>query len=233
MLTPEEIKRAILQLAPIDRESMAYWFGNHTEHFVAEPSVAYGTDPEPKLLTVDEYLAFEETTPIRHEYIAGALYAMSGASLPHNRITMNLATALHLHLRGAPCRPYMLDAKLRLQVARDTIFYYPDIAVTCAPEPNEAYLEQPRLIIEVLSPSTEKIDRREKALHYRHIHTVEEYVLIAQKNPRIEIQRRTDNWQPTTITALDASAELRSLGLSLPLSQIYEDVPRTWTDDVQ
>jgi Uma2 family endonuclease len=233
MLTPKEIKRAILQLAPIDRESIAYWFGNHTEHFVAEPAVAYGADRESKLLTVEEYLAFEETTPIRHEYIAGALYAMSGASLPHNRITMNLATALHLHLRGTPCKPYMSDAKLRLQAARDTIFYYPDIAVTCAKEASEAYLEQPRLIIEVLSPSTEKIDRREKALHYRYIDTVEEYVLIAQNQPQIEIQRRTDNWQPTTITALDASAEFRSLGLSLPLSQIYEDVPGTWTDDVQ
>jgi len=233
MLTPEEIKRAILQLAPIDRESMAHWFGNNTEHFVAEPAVAYGADPGSKLLTVEEYLAFEETSPIRHEYIAGALYAMSGASLPHNRIAMNLATALHLHLRGTQYKPYMLDAKLRLQAARETIFYYPDIAVTCAQEDGETYLEQPRLIIEVLSPSTEKIDRREKALHYRHIDTVDEYVLIAQKTPRIEIQRRAENWQPTIITALDASAEFRSVGLSLPLLQIYEDMPNTWTEDIQ
>jgi len=68
---------------------------------------------------------------------------------------------------------------------------------------------------------------------YRHIDTVDEYVLIAQKTPRIEIQRRAENWQPTIITALDASAEFRSLGLSLPLSQIYGDMPNTWTEDVQ
>jgi len=76
----------------------------------------------------------------------------------------------------------------------------------------------------VLSPSTEKIDRREKALNYRQIATLEEYVLIAQNRPRVEIQRRADEWRPTFVTSLDATAEFNSIGLSLPLTQIYEGV---------
>jgi Uma2 family endonuclease len=75
----------------------------------------------------------------------------------------------------------------------------------------------------VLSPSTEQIDRREKALNYRQIATLEEYVLVAQDRPHVELQRRADNWQPTVVTSLDATAEFHSIGLSLPLTQIYDD----------
>jgi Uma2 family endonuclease len=87
------------------------------------------------------------------------------------------------------------------------------------------YLEEPKLIVEVLSPSTERIDRREKALNYRQVATVEEYVVVAQDSPCVEFQRRADDWRPTIATSLDSIATFRSIALSLPLRQIYEDAP--------
>jgi Uma2 family endonuclease len=112
---------------------------------------------------------------------------------------------------------------LRLKVGHDDVFYYPDVMVACQREDaSEYYLQLPKLIIEVLSPSTEKTDRREKALNYRQIAALEEYVLIAQNRSHLEIQRRADDWRPTLVTSPDATAEFRSIGLSLPLTQIYE-----------
>jgi Uma2 family endonuclease len=229
MNTVQEIKQAILQLPEGERESIATWLGNGSDtdsnYGVSEPALAYANSPASPLLTADEYLEFEQTADGRHEFVAGVLYAMAGPSKRHNRIALNLAAAFHGHVRGGPCDAYISDVKLRLKVGYDDVFYYPDVMVACQREDaSEYYLQLPKLIIEVLSPSTEKIDRREKALNYRQIATLEEYVLIAQNRPHLEIQRRADDWRPTLITSLDATAEFRSIGLSLPLTQIYEDV---------
>jgi Uma2 family endonuclease len=104
----------------------------------------------------------------------------------------------------------------------DDIFYYPDIMVACGHIGIEKYyLSNPTLIVEVLSPSTESIDRREKALHYRQISTLEEYVLVAQDAPEVTIYRRADEWALSTLRALQDVAEFRSIDLSLPLAEIY------------
>jgi Uma2 family endonuclease len=117
-----------------------------------------------------------------------------------------------------------VEFKLRLKAGHDDLFYYPDVMVACGQEGmTEYYLQHPRLIIEVLSPSTEQIDRREKAFNYHQIATLEEYILVAQDRPYVELQRRADDWQPTTATSLQAAAEFHSIGLSLPLTQIYDD----------
>jgi Uma2 family endonuclease len=230
MHTPEEIKQAIRQLTSIERRDMTQWLADANDYAVAEPALAYGTDSSTRLLTVDEYLAFEETAGVKHEYVAGVLYAMCGVSKSHNLIGLNLATAFHNHLRGSPCRTCLSDVKLKLKARQDDIFYYPDIMVACGHETaSEVFLEQPKLVIEILSPPTERTDRREKALNYRHVDTLEEYVLIAQNRTRIEIQRRAADWQPTVLTSLEDLVEFRSIDFSLSLSKIYEEVSNAWT----
>jgi Uma2 family endonuclease len=174
------------------------------------------------LLTVDDYLAFEKDGRLRHEYVASEIFPMTGGGLEHNIIAGNIFTALSVHLRGSSCRTFMSDFKVRLKNGMDDIFYYPDVMVACGNAGVEKYyLTQPKLIIEVLSPTTEAIDRREKALHYRQIPTLEEYVLVAQDAPEITIYSRTDGWAFSTLRSLQDVAAFRSIELSLPLAEIY------------
>jgi Uma2 family endonuclease len=172
---------------------------------------------------VEEYLRLEERGRERHEYINGVVHAMSGASEPHNVISLNLAAAFHAHLRGGPCRAYIADFKVRLEINREDIFYYPDVMVACERAGVEKYyLRYPTLVVEVLSPSTKTIDRREKLLNYPQIETVEEYVLVSQNEYGVTIHRRSEKWAPTCLDSPEAIADFRSINLRLPLSRIYE-----------
>ena len=183
------------------------------------------TAARPLHLSVDDYLKFETDAPVRHEYVAGIAHPMADNTLRHNLIAGNVASAFHCHLRGGPCRTYMITLKLRLMVNLRDVFYYPDVMVACTREgAEEYYLRYPKLIVEVLSESTESIDRREKLLNYPTISTLAEYILIAQDAPDITLHRRETHWRPTVLTAKDAKVEFPSLKLSLPLAQIYEGV---------
>ncbi|MEO7411778.1 MAG: Uma2 family endonuclease [Opitutaceae bacterium] len=176
-------------------------------------------------LTVDDYLRHEADGQLRHEYIGGSVHAMAGASEQHNLISGNLFTAFHTHLRGGPGKAYMADFKVRLEVNREDIFYYPDVMVACVRDGVEKfYLRYPKLIIEVLSPSTAAIDRREKLLNYPLIPTLAEYVLVSQDSREITLHRREEQWRPVVITAADVPVEFRSIKLSVSLAQIYEGV---------
>lgn len=171
----------------------------------------------------DEYLAFEEQSPYRHEYVNGAVYAMSGASLAHNQIAQELVVAFRSHLRGGPCRPFFLEAKLEIRAGCDRIMYYPDVMVSCRPEDRtEQVVRNPKLVVEILSKSTQQIDRREKTMTYQRVDSIEEYVLIAQNQPRVIVHRRAEDWRPVLHSAMDASVEFRSIGLRMSLEQIYE-----------
>ena len=175
------------------------------------------------LLSVEDYLRHESDGAIRHEYIGGRVHAMAGTSEAHNTISVNLVSAFHAHLRGGPCKAYMADFKVRVEINREDIFYYPDVMVACQRTGVEQYyLRYPTLLVEVLSPSTENIDRREKLLNYPQIPTVEEYVLVSQETREVTIHRRAEDWTPRLLTSPDAVAEFRSIKLSLPLRQIYE-----------
>ncbi len=104
-------------------------------------------------MTVADYLAFEESSPVRHEFIGGEIHAMSGGSEAHSTIAGNIFAKLRVALRGGPCRAYAENFKVRLEIARDDIFYYPDVVVTCNPAGTENFfLRLPTLIVEVLSP---------------------------------------------------------------------------------
>lgn len=120
-------------------------------------------------------------------------------------------------------RPYMSDVKVKLQVNRDVHVYYPDVMVVCDRDPQEdRYLENPKLIVEVLSTSTAGVDRHEKRVAYRGIAALVEYVIVAQNLTEVTVFRRDENWEPKVLESLDATLELRSIDLRLPLSQVYE-----------
>ena len=180
---------------------------------------------KPQLLTVEEYLEGEQLSDVRHEYIGGLVYAMAGASDEHNTIVGNFHAALHSHLRGKSCRVFMLDAKVRLKVAADDILYYPDLMVWCDPrDTNRFFKRHPRVIIEVLSESTERTDRREKFLSYTQIETLEEYILVAQDKMEVTLFRRANQWQPEILKTATQSLPLASIDFSIALPAIYEGV---------
>lgn len=177
------------------------------------------------LPSVEEYLQQEAGSRLRHEYLAGEVFAMTGASPRHNRIAGRLYVAFANHLGSGPCQPYMSDVKVRFKINSDEYLYYPDVMVACDREgEREHYLRNPKLIVEILSPSTEEIDRREKAIHYRSILSLEEYALVAQDDREVTLQRRSDHWKSTVYTAPEHVVEFRSIGLSLPIAKIYEGV---------
>ncbi|HYN79752.1 MAG TPA: Uma2 family endonuclease, partial [Lamprocystis sp. (in: g-proteobacteria)] len=136
-------------------------------------------------ISVEEYLQGEPASPIRHEYIAGQVFAMAGAGEAHNRIAGNLFFHLRAATRGTPCGVFINDMKVR--VTTHDAFYYPDVLLTCDPRDRESlYKEAPCLIAEVLSPSTEVIDRREKLIAYRTLEALRYYLLVAQDRRRVE-----------------------------------------------
>jgi Uma2 family endonuclease len=221
-----EIRQAIEKLSAAQMQDLELWIREIADaaQRVSEPRAVYATAPA-RYLSVDEYLKFEEMSTTRHEYIGGELFAMTGATKRHNVVMLNLATALRGHLRGGPCRAYVDSVKVRLTVERNEILYHPDVSVACGPQDlGKVFLTDPRLIVEVLSPSTARIDRHEKALNYREIETLEEYILVAQDKLEVTVFRRSEEWCAQVMTLPDGSAELRSIGLTLPLDRIYEGV---------
>jgi Uma2 family endonuclease len=177
-------------------------------------------------LTVEEYLKVEESSDIRHEYVDGEIFAMAGASEEHNLIATNIIALLRPHLRGTPCRAFVSDMKVKVKVQKADIFYYPDLLVTCDPNDSERYFKtHPTLIVEVLSNSTKTIDKREKRLNYQSIESLQEYVLVSQEEIKVEVYRQDDegNWL-LEILGKDDELQLTSVGLTLTMSDIYEDV---------
>jgi len=228
MNTLDEIQQAIRRLSRREREELAEWILN-SEDFgdrIEEPQAAYRIAVEHRFLTVEEYLNLDPEEGVSYEYIAGEIFAMSNPKVRHEIIAMNLAGAFHSHLKGGPGRTFAAKGKVHLKVSENDIFYQPDVMVSCGPFNDMSlemqYVENPRLVVEVLSRSTESIDRREKALNYRHIPTLDDYVLVAQRKIEVTIYRRSENWVPSVLREREAVAEFRSIGLELPLDRIYE-----------
>lgn len=179
----------------------------------------------PYYLTVEDYLTDEVKSPTRHEYVAGMVYAMAGETDRHNLIVGSVYAAIRAHLRGGKCRAFIENVRVQISLAERDAFYYPDILVTCDPRDVDPYQKRfPKLIIEVLSDSTEGTDRREKFWNYTATDSLEEYVLIAQDRCEVMIFRRSANWQPQTHANLADDAHLISIDLSLPLQVIYEGI---------
>ena len=176
------------------------------------------------LISPDEYLEGERSAEVRHEYVDGRVYAMASASDDHNRIAGNIFAELRENLRGHRCEPFINDMKVKIPPAFADVYYYPDVLVACDPTDNARYFrERPTVIIEVLSPETERTDRREKAIAYRQIPTVEAYVLVEQERMAATILRRTEpGWQSDVIEGRGSILKLPGIGVEIPLERIYE-----------
>lgn len=177
-------------------------------------------------MTIAEYLEWEQQQELRHEYIGGEIVAMTGASMAHNTIAVNLSAELRMALRGGPCRVFGSDMKI--QITPSGPFFYPDISVTC--DEQESLLgytvSYPRLVIEILSPSTEAFDRGAKFRHYRRLAALHEYILIDSQETAVECYRRSIGntlWEFESYGP-GATVRFESLGLDLPIAFLYEKV---------
>jgi Uma2 family endonuclease len=177
-------------------------------------------------LSEQEYLETEALAEFRHEYVAGQVYAMAGAGERHNLIALNLAVQMRVATRGGSCRVFINDMKLRVRARQ--IFYYPDVMLCCDPQDDhELYKEAPCLIAEVLSPSTETTDRREKLAVYQTIASVRYYLLIASNQARVEYYQRADDGECYhAILAANEVLEFECGGrrMAVSLEDFYLDV---------
>jgi len=182
-------------------------------------------------MSESEYLSFEAQSPTRHEYVAGEVFAMTGTTMRHNAVALNLVSTLRTHLKGSQCRAFMSDVRVRVQ--RQGAYYYPDIVVNCSDAGQSEDLDavtitDPVLIVEVLSPSTEAIDRREKLIAYRTLPSLVEYVLVSTDRARVEVHRLDGDGKWVKIEyAGDEPVALMSVGLNIAMRSVYEDVPVT------
>ena len=182
-------------------------------------------------LSPQDYLRWEAAQPIRYGYIDGQVYAMTGGTIPHNQIAVNLLALLKPHLRGKHCKVLSSDAKVG--ITEQGPFHYPDISVSCDRRDRTArdYIRYPCLIVEVLSESTEAFDRGKKFRHYRRIETLQEYVLISQDQKNVECYRlnQQGRWELfhylyDSEAAQSLQIELASVGLHCTFDQLYEEV---------
>lgn len=179
-----------------------------------------------KRITIDEYLAGELISDIKHEYEDGYVYAMAGASKSHEKICQNLARKLGNHLENTPCDVY---SNVKAYVSKSK-FYYPDLMVVCGDDnDNEYYSENPILIVEVLSKSTRRKDHTTKRFAYRQIESLREYALIEQEMVHIEISRRSASWDSAHYFLGD-EAVFESLDLKIAVEEIYR---RVMNEDMQ
>ena len=182
----------------------------------------------PRPLTVREYLDLERTAEFKSEYLDGVVYAMAGASRQHNIAKENLIGELHARFKGGPCQSYSSDQ--RVKVGPGNLFVYPDIAVVCgqvetAPEDDETIVN-PQVVVEVQSPSTSRIDVQVKLRKYCRLDSVREVVLVSQEEPSVVVVSRLSDGDGrlSIVDGLDAILTLPSLGVSIPLADIYRNV---------
>ncbi len=175
-------------------------------------------------LSSEDYLREEMTRALKHEYVDGQVYALAGATDRHNRIVTNISGHLWTATRKGPCQTYTSDMKVRVRTDVVERFYYPDIMVGCKPgDTHELYKIAPCFLAEVLSPSTESVDRREKLLAYQSIPELRDYLIVSADERYLERYRRddTEGWWYHEYRQ-DGTVKLPHLGLNLTLDDVYE-----------
>ena len=181
-------------------------------------------DKFPKL-TPEEYFVWEEQQLLRHEYLNGEIYAMSGGTQNHGRIASNIIFIVKGHLRGSGCQVGNSDCRVNIVETKD--YVYPDVSVTCDERDRTAIqaIQYPCLIVEVLSPSTASYDRGDKFRLYRRNPSLQDYVLVDAEKIAIDLYRKNDrgNWEIFNYQSGD-NIELRSIDLSFPIESVYEDI---------
>ncbi len=177
-------------------------------------------------LSAEDYLALEEASTYKNEYINGEIWAMAGASEAHVTISLNLALLLRQQLKGSPCRVYIADMKVK--VATANAFFYPDVFVSCEPreQHNTLYKQHPIFIAEVLSPSTEAFDRGKKFAYYRQLDSLQHYWLIDSQSMAIDCFTRSSHhdWILHTASSPEQMLTLDKLPGQYGVQAIYDDV---------
>jgi Uma2 family endonuclease len=177
--------------------------------------------------TIEDYLCAEETSFLKHEYVAGQIYALAGATRRHNSIAMNIAARLWEAAGDGPCQVYGSDMKVRIG---DDAVYYPDVQVVCDPADTEQqYTTSPCVIVEVLSPSTESIDLREKLLAYRRIESLQAYIIVYRDEMRV-VRHFLDPeyaWWDTRVVSREAKVPFPCPAVELSLAEIYRGLAPT------
>jgi Uma2 family endonuclease len=178
------------------------------------------------LISVEEYLAGELVSPVKHEYLGGVVYAMAGGRNAHNLAASNVLGSLHARLRGRRCRPYNSDTKVRIRLPFHVRFYYPDVSVICRPNPQtDSFQDEPAVIVEVLSRKTRRTDEGEKKDAYLTISSLCAYLLVEQESPTVVVHRRTEQgFVREVYDGLESVIPLSEIETELPLAEIYDDV---------
>lgn len=176
-------------------------------------------------MSYTEYVAFTEKSDVKHEFLNGEVFAMAGGTIEHGALAMAVGAQLVVALRGRPCR--VLSSDVRVRVKATGFAAYPDVSVVCGKvetdEDDPHGVLDPIVIVDVLSDSTEAYDRGAKAAHYRRIPSLREYVLVSQREPLIEVQRKNErgNWELVAEARRGQRAELESIGAVLDVDAIY------------
>lgn len=176
-------------------------------------------------MTVEEYLAWETNQELRYEFIDGEVLAMTGGTIPHTKIYLNFYRALYAHLQLTGCEVYVSDVKVQARI--NSQYFYPDLVVTCNPDDLKArdFIQHPKMIVEVLSPSTENYERTKKFKYYRQIPTLQDYVLVDSEAISVEVYHRSEGkmWLYSQYEAGEAIA-LDSVEFECPIELIYEGI---------
>lgn len=182
---------------------------------------------KPISIPISDYLAGEELSSVKHEYLGGTVHAMAGASNQHNAIALNSLLSLGTQLRGKSCRPFNSDTKIRIEYPDHTRFYYPDALVVCHPNPaTDHFQDNPVVVIEVLSDSTRRTDLGEKRDAYLTIPSLKVLIFAESETPAVIVHRRKSEggFAVEAHSGLDAAIPLPEIEASLPLAELYEQV---------
>lgn len=186
-------------------------------------------------ISVEDYLAGELASRVKHEYLGGYVYAMAGARIAHNVIATNVLGSLHARLRGRRCQPFNSDTKIRVRLPTHLRFYYPDTSVVChSNPPGDSYQDDPVVIVEVLSKATRRLDEGEKKDAYLTIPTLAAYLLVEQDTAAVVVHRRTEQgFVRQVYEGQSAVIPLPEIETELPLTEIYDRVEFTPEPDAE
>jgi Uma2 family endonuclease len=182
--------------------------------------------------TAEQYLALEDVSDTKHEYLGGKIYNMSGGTSDHNLVAANLVRVLGQALEPTPCRVFGSDMRVLVQAGE--LYTYPDVSVVCGKleyDPlGKTTLTNPLILVKVLSPSTRKCDRGDKFKFYKKITSLQEVILVESDRPHVEVLRRASRgqWTIEIFNGLDTVLSLKAVRAEMPLRQIYSKV--TWLD---
>lgn len=180
--------------------------------------------PKANHVSVQRYIDAERCAEARHEYVGGTVRAMAGASNAHNQIATNILVSLGSQLRGKPCRPFNSDTRIRLRMPGGLRFYYPDVSITCRPNPpTDAFQDEPKVVVEVISPETRSIDENEKRLAYTALPSLSVYLLVEQSDAWVRVYRRVgQHFESEEHRGVQAIVPLPEIGAWLALAEAYD-----------